>query len=99
MEMCSDILNTGNIITEGRFYYSVEPAEKVYKKVTYCGTVMPNWKDIPSAVKNVDHGEVNYLLFIWKKDGPLMVVSYCLKKEETCFCLHGDPHIFSEAHK
>ena len=32
MEMCSDILSTGNIITEDRLYYSLEPAEKVYEK-------------------------------------------------------------------
>ena len=63
---------------------------------------MPNRKDLPSAVKNVKHRQINSSLFMWKKESPLMVLSYCLKKGEMCFCLQqhmGEPDIFSEAQK
>ena len=40
------------------------------KKVTYCGTVMPNNKGLPSVLKYVKNGKLNSSLYMWKKDSP-----------------------------
>ena len=52
MEISKDILNTGRNVTGGPLYSGIDTVEELYqKKATYVGTIIPNRKGLPVALK------------------------------------------------
>ena len=59
METSKDIFNTGRNVTGDRLYSVIDTVEELYqKKTTYVGTIMPNRKDHPVALKTAKGREV-----------------------------------------
>ena len=103
MEMTSDLHRSGRNVTGDRLYSYVDTAEQLFKRnLTYCGAVMANRKGLPTKIKSVKERELNSSVFMWKKDSPVMVVSYCPKKKKNVLLIttsHEDPDICEEPHK
>ena len=97
MEMSKDILNTGRNVTGDRFYSAIDTAELLYKKnTTYVGTIMSNRKSLPTKFKSSKGRKPFTTEFAWKKDSPVMALSYCPKPNKSVLLIstqHESPDI------
>lgn len=54
IELCSDILKTDKYVRADQLYFAVGTTKMLQKeKLTYCGTIMANWKGFSSDVNKV----------------------------------------------
>ena len=67
MEISKDILSTGRNVTGDRLHSAIDTVEELYqKKTTYVGTIIPNRKGLPVALKTAKGREVLSSEFMWK---------------------------------
>ena len=101
MDIATDILGTGRNLCGDRFYSSVKTAEALQeKRVTYVGTIMPNRAGLPLQLKTVKDRDIESSLFMWKKDSPVMGLSYQPKKGKNVLFIstqHSDPDVEDSA--
>ena len=72
------------------------------KKTTYVGTIIPNRKGLPIALKTAKGSEVLSSEFMWKNNSPVMIVPYSLKPDKNVLLVstaHGEPDICDAPHK
>ena len=103
MKITEDIVGTGLHLTADRGFSSVEIAEELYKKkITYLGTIMSNRTGLPTRAldKNtLKAREINSTVFMWKKDSPVMFLSYVPKKHKNVLLIsteHTQPTISTD---
>ena len=103
MKITKDIVRTRRHLTAGRGFSSVEIAEELFeKKLTYCGTIMSNRTGLPTRAldKNtLKAREINSTVFMWKKDSPVMFLSYIPKKNKNVLMIsteHNEPTISTD---
>ena len=83
-------MNTGTNVTGDRLYSAIDTVEELYqKKTTYFGTITPNRKSLPVALKTVKGREVLSSEFMWKNNRNVLLVSTA----------HGEPDICDAPHK
>ena len=84
MDLTSDIWNTGRNVCADRGFSSIEIAEDLYKlDLTYVGTITKNRAGLPTAMKDAKGREKESSKFFWKKDSPVMGLSYVPKKTKN----------------
>ena len=100
MEMTKEITGTGRNLTADRGFSSIEIAEDLFKKkLTYVGTIMSNRSGLPTNAlkKEVIKGRDIYSsVFMWKKDSPVMFISYIPKKNKNVLMItteHDKPKV------
>ena len=103
MKITEDIVGTRRHLTADRGFSSVEIAEELFeKKLTYCGTIMSNRTGLQTRAldKNtLKAREINSTVFMWKKDSPVMFLSYIPKKNKNVLMIsteHNEPTISTD---
>ena len=82
--MCLDLFYSDRMVTGGRLYSAIDTAEMLHEKnFTYSGTINKNRKGLPTEIKTVKEQENDSSPFFWKKDSPVMLVSYALKPDKN----------------
>ena len=103
MEIFKNILSTGRSATGYRLYSAIDTVEELYqKKKSYIGTIMPNRKGLPVALKTAKGREVLSSESMWKNNIPVIIVSYCPKPNKNVLLVstaHGEPDICDAPHK
>ena len=67
-------MNTGRNVTGDRFYSAINIVEE-----TYVGTIMPNKKGLPVALKTGKEQELLSSEFVRKNNSQVVIVLYCPK--------------------
>ena len=100
MEMTKELVGTGRNLMADRGFSSVEIAEDLFKKkITYVGTIMSNRNGLPTKALSKDvvkSREIHSTVFMWKKDSPVMFISYIPKKNKNVLMItteHDKPKV------
>ena len=75
-KISKDILNTGRNVTRDRLYPAIDTVKELYQKKQYIGTIMPNTKGLPVALKTAKGRKVLSSEFMWKNNSPVTIASY-----------------------
>ena len=100
MDITSDISGTGRNLCADRGFSAINIAEELYKKdLTYVGTIMRNRVGLPTRAKDnsiLKTRAQHSTEFFWKKDSPVMCLSYKPKKGKNVLLItteHDQPTI------